>query len=458
MRGVRSLTLAVALTAWSAVAESPLDGPIATGRGFGNVSGTIHDSWGHPIAGTIVALKTTTHLLEVRSDSSGGFLVAGVDIDADGDSATVSVPSDPRIPPTRIFIPPGAVLSPRISLQPGSTLVLPPRSPAVLPSASVAFRSAAPDPSVAGPWSVFATREGLVGFTTANGHVIRLNDRFVALPSRRALAPSDTSRDYLVRLRRGSASVVVPVWDVGPWNIRDDWWHDTLRETFAELPRGLPQAMAAFRDGHNQGLDGSGRKVLNGAGIDLADGVFWGDLGMSDNGAIEVQLLWKLEASSGNRVRLRQWANVRDSAAGRLLRKADCGETGTIAGAARPGVSGGRWYLYWPVKWDVGGTGWVVENYLTRDSLEVACGSSSVDRASVEGASVRRVSDRVLSVRMDRPGAILVRRIRPDGRILSLSSTTGLVGRNDLALEPARSLEIVQVYVDGVTHTIRRVP
>jgi hypothetical protein len=37
-------------------------------------------------------------------------------------------------------------------------------------------------------YRIFATREGLVGGTTANGHVVTDNDQFVALPSRRALA------------------------------------------------------------------------------------------------------------------------------------------------------------------------------------------------------------------------------------------------------------------------------
>lgn len=57
------------------------------------------------------------------------------------------------------------------------------------------------DPSarVAGTFRVFATREGLVGGTTANGHIIRSRDHFVALPSRRSLAPRDAG-DYMVKV------------------------------------------------------------------------------------------------------------------------------------------------------------------------------------------------------------------------------------------------------------------
>ena len=52
----------------------------------------------------------------------------------------------------------------------------------------------------------------------------------------------------MVELANGDKRVRVPVMDVGPWNTKDDWWHDTLREQFRDLPRGTPQALAAFRD------------------------------------------------------------------------------------------------------------------------------------------------------------------------------------------------------------------
>jgi hypothetical protein len=139
---------------------------------------------------------------------------------------------------------------------------------------------------------IFATREGLVGRTTANGHVVRPNDRFAALPSRRALSRNG-GREFQVRLTYRNRSVVVPVWDVGPWNIRDDHWNPPARrEQWRDLRQGMPQAQAAFLNGHNGGRDGFGRRVANPAGIDLADGTFRRDLEMSDNDWVTVQYLW----------------------------------------------------------------------------------------------------------------------------------------------------------------------
>ncbi|MGD9986493.1 hypothetical protein [Pseudonocardia sp.] len=142
-------------------------------------------------------------------------------------------------------------------------------------------------------YSVFATREGLVGGTTANGHVIVERDKFVALPSRRALSPRNTN-DYSVKVcaSNGRCSFA-PVWDVGPWNTRDDYWNPgNIRQNWADLPQGVPQAQAAYRDGYNGGNDQFGRKALNPAGIDLADGVFWDDLGLKDNATVTVDYLW----------------------------------------------------------------------------------------------------------------------------------------------------------------------
>lgn len=143
--------------------------------------------------------------------------------------------------------------------------------------------------SLAPTYRVFATREGLVGYTTANGHVITPRDRFVALPSWSALSPkgSDT---FSVRLTYGGRSVVVPVWDVGPWNTRDDYWNPNRR--YGDLPVGRPMAEAAFYDGYNGGRDERGRRIQHPNGIDIADGTFWDDLGMSRNDWVEVTFLW----------------------------------------------------------------------------------------------------------------------------------------------------------------------
>ncbi|MCT2585643.1 hypothetical protein [Actinophytocola gossypii] len=162
------------------------------------------------------------------------------------------------------------------------------RSLTVTPS-----RTAAAPARAAGPVSyrVFATREGLVGGTTANGHVITRRDHFVALPSRRGLS-RDRSGEYSVRVCAANGRCEwAPVWDVGPWNTRDDYWNER-REQWRGLPRGLPQAQAAYQNGHNGGKDQFGRQVANPAGIDLADGTFWDGLRLRNNAWVTVTYLW----------------------------------------------------------------------------------------------------------------------------------------------------------------------
>ncbi len=144
-------------------------------------------------------------------------------------------------------------------------------------------------PSQPDSYQVIATREGLVSGRTANGHQIRHNDLFVALPSRRALADGS---EYTVKVcSRSGYCAWAPVWDVGPWNINDDYWC-AERAEFDDLPQGVPQAQAAFRDGYNGGKDGSGRKVGNPAGIDLSDGIYRTALGLTGNALVTVSYLW----------------------------------------------------------------------------------------------------------------------------------------------------------------------
>ncbi|MGW8065236.1 hypothetical protein ACVV2G_23955 [Streptomyces ziwulingensis] len=152
---------------------------------------------------------------------------------------------------------------------------------------------AEPAPPTASAFSarVFATRVGLVGHTTANGHVIRENDHFVALPSRRALSPNGSGQ-YSVQVCGPARCETAPVWDVGPWNTHDDHWNPSAqREQWQDLPRGLPEAQAAYEDGYNGGRDEFGRQVANPAGIDLADGTLY-DVGLVDNGWVNVTYLW----------------------------------------------------------------------------------------------------------------------------------------------------------------------
>jgi hypothetical protein len=152
-------------------------------------------------------------------------------------------------------------------------------------------RTPAPQPGLA--YRVFATREGLVGHTTANGHKIVQRDHFVALPSRRGLSAKQ-SGDYSVRVCAANGRCEwAPTWDVGPWNTRDDYWSAPgVRQEWRDLPQGKPASQAAYEDGYNGGKDQFGRKVKNPAGIDLADGTFWDGLKLTTNAWVTVTYQW----------------------------------------------------------------------------------------------------------------------------------------------------------------------
>ncbi|MBO0610041.1 hypothetical protein [Myceligenerans salitolerans] len=161
--------------------------------------------------------------------------------------------------------------------------------------------SSAEDGSGAPTYRVFATREGLVGHTTANGHRIKKNDHFVALPSRLALSgKGEGARSVRVCAPATGRCEYAPVWDVGPWNIDDNYWDPASRRArFADLPRGVPEAQAAYYDGYNGGKDGFGREVRNPAGIDLADGTFYDGLGLTGNAWVDVTFLWLGDGPTG---------------------------------------------------------------------------------------------------------------------------------------------------------------
>jgi hypothetical protein len=132
---------------------------------------------------------------------------------------------------------------------------------------------------------LWATREGLVGKTTASGHVITPNDHFVALPSRKAL-----NRSVVVSYH--GKSVTAPVLDIGPWNRDEAWWESgTARGQFSDLPRFVPEVWAAYHDGYNGGHDANGRYVTFPAMIDLGDGVY-SDLGLQAADWIDATLTW----------------------------------------------------------------------------------------------------------------------------------------------------------------------
>ena len=111
------------------------------------------------------------------------------------------------------------------------------------------------------PWQrVFATREGEIGKRTSTGLLIAPSSLFVALPHPGALHKQ-------VEVRYGTRAVVVPVLDVGPWNIDDAYWTHGAR----------PAAERSV--GHY-------RTPSNRAGIDLSDAVY-ATLGLHDNDYVE---------------------------------------------------------------------------------------------------------------------------------------------------------------------------
>ncbi|GAB1508321.1 hypothetical protein [Actinophytocola sp. KF-1] len=151
----------------------------------------------------------------------------------------------------------------------------------------------APATPAGASYRVYATREGLVGHTTANGHKIVKRDHFVALPSRRGLSAKG-SGEYSVRVCAANGRCEwAPTWDVGPWNTRDDYWAAPgVRQQWADLPQGKPASQAAYEDGYNGGKDQFGRTVKNPAGIDLADGTFWDGLKLENNAWVTVTYQW----------------------------------------------------------------------------------------------------------------------------------------------------------------------
>jgi len=214
--------------------------------------------------------------------------------------------------------------------------------------------------------TIFATREGLVGATTANGHLIVSRDHFVALPSRRALNADDQTYQFQVQLTAGSKTVRAPVWDVGPWNIEDDYWNpSSIREMWPDLPGGTPEAQAAFSGGYNGGHDQFGRDVLNPAGIDLADGTFWDDLGLSTNAWLSVAFLWRPGVAVGQRVQTTATLNVRSTPGGSLVGQVAAGTKGTVLNGPRGASYGGYFWIWWEIQWDAGAArGWSAENWL----------------------------------------------------------------------------------------------
>lgn len=156
--------------------------------------------------------------------------------------------------------------------------------------ASASPAQATPPPT----YKVYATREGLVGGRTANGHIIKPRDRFVSLPSWSSL--NDLGKqDYMVKITTPSGkTATAPVMDVGPWNFKDNYWHNPRFE-FKDLPVGVPQAEKAYFEKHNGGYNENGSWVGNPSGIDIGDGTYWDDLDLegASAGRVDVTFLWE---------------------------------------------------------------------------------------------------------------------------------------------------------------------
>ena len=138
-----------------------------------------------------------------------------------------------------------------------------------------------------------------------------------ALSSQGCPAGYSTSLDYrvIVTLANGT-SQVIPVKDVGPWNVDDNYWDPSAagsprpRRLFGDLATGKPESTAAITDGYNvqanckdldekptdrtAGADQFGRCVLNPAGIDLSFEAAK-KLGMrsDENAFVNVTFLWE---------------------------------------------------------------------------------------------------------------------------------------------------------------------
>ena len=218
---------------------------------------------------------------------------------------------------------------------------------------------ASADPSDGSTFRVYATREGLVGHVTANHHVVALSDHFVALPSWRALATAG-SGGYSVRV---CAAVTgrceyAPVWDVGPWNTKDDYWSVT-RHGSPDLPRGVPEAQAAYFAGYNGDRDQFNRKVTNPAGIDLADGVFSDGLHLVANAYVNVTFLWQghvrmgIVASPGKPLNVRSGPGTGYRAVGLAANTARVPLLCYLRGTTVSGTRGttNLWYHVGPRNW-----------------------------------------------------------------------------------------------------------
>lgn len=114
--------------------------------------------------------------------------------------------------------------------------------------------------------TVKATREGLIGKTTASGYVIDQKMPYASLPA------NALYRFVRVTNPANGRACIAIILDKGPWFIDDEDY----------VFRGArPQA--------ESGIDKYGRRT-NGAGIDLGEAV-WKALEMHDNGPVQWEFI-----------------------------------------------------------------------------------------------------------------------------------------------------------------------
>ncbi|MGH2535255.1 MAG: SH3 domain-containing protein [Thermomicrobiales bacterium] len=239
--------------------------------------------------------------------------------------------------------------------------------------------------------------DGLIGNETASGHVLRANDRLVALPActesscpwldrhagigdswgpQTLCAESDGYCWVAVESVETGRCAVAPVLDVGPLFIHDNWWAARNERNY-RLDRGVPAASWA-KDGYDfgfgPGISDRGHDVQNdwshGASIDLAAGT-WVDLGLplvEGVADVRVTLLWQAGIShhdacgggGGGNATVNDSLNLRGgpSTGERVLDVMPVGSRVSILGGSING--------FFPVRY---GTtpGWAFRDYLNAD-------------------------------------------------------------------------------------------
>jgi len=145
-------------------------------------------------------------------------------------------------------------------------------------------------------YNVFATQ-----YHGETDYEVAIPDKYIKFANREWEHHSGyPGSNYRLNLRRGGYSVSgVLVWDVGPWNIDDNYWNQPFhterpRRLFTDLPTGMPESQAAYFDGYHGGTDQYGRTVVNPSAVDLTPSVA-AELGLAylQNDWIDVTFSWE---------------------------------------------------------------------------------------------------------------------------------------------------------------------